>query len=230
MTNITQNTIIAQILGDNSAHFKNRLLTAITLGDAVTARKWKDAVKALRIPAYHVAEVRHNNMGKALDAIETPDQSALYDALTPVLAMIGPVNGAKLNPRACAEAIIGASSTYRAIDLTAEMAHARCEKTAAMKALRENDTEENQANYDHWAETVKTMEGTAGNCRMQFEAVKEASFVKAVERLFGDAINGQMAKTADAIQAEMDALKAERKAKRQAKRQAAAKANATESK
>lgn len=232
MTNTKTMNILAQSLADNSANFKNARINATVLGDVVLTRNWLQAVKAMRIPAYSVAEIRHNNMNVPADKATQADQTPLYDALRVVINMIGEVNGITLDIHNCAEAIILASATYRPIDLTPAMAEARCRKSIASRELREavgnEAVEAAQANYDRCVEEVKTLEGIAGNCRQQFEAVKESAFVKTVEHLFGDAINQQAAKSAEQIAAEealkREARKAQAKAARQARRQAKAQA------
>lgn len=227
---IKNTTIIAQALADNR-EFKSARINATILGDYSLARKWSTAVKALRIPAYRISAHRHDAMANAQDGAVTIDQTPLYDALRPVLDFIGEVNGAKLNVKNCAEAIIAEAHRYRVIDITPEMAHAHSMRADARKAVKDADTAEALAqansNLDHWNDECARLENEAGNCKKLFEAQTESAFVARVELLLGDAINGQLAKSADEIEAEMLAKAEARKAARKAAKAAkAAKANA----
>lgn len=227
MTTNTTMTIFAEALIDNR-NYKNGKMNGNAVGVA-NARAWGNAVKALRFPAYAVRAYRYNHMGDAETA--TPcDQSALYNALKPVLDMVGVVNGARLDAQNVAEEIISNAMRFRVIDITPEMAHARSEKGLAKKALDDAETEENQANYDKWKAEVERLESLPGNCKRQPEIQTESAFVKAVEILLGDAITKQKAKSAEQVQAEEEAKKQARKdaakARKQAKRQAAAQAKA----
>lgn len=221
MTNTTTMSIFAQALSDNR-NYKNARVDGATVGVA-NYRKWVAAVKALRIPAYAIRVYRHDHMSDTTTV--TPcDQTPLYDALKSVLEMMGEVNGAKLDAHNCAEEIISVAVRFRSIDTSEAMAHARCEKKLAKKALDDNDTEENQKNYDHWVDEVKNLESLPGNCKKIAEIQSESAFVKAVELLLGDAITKQCMKSADQVaaeeQAKKDARKAKAKANRAAKRQA----------
>ena len=228
--NTNSNSIIAQALSYNR-QLKNAKISAKDIGDYALARNWQNAVKALRMPAYTVAAHRHDIMARPAEVAEKIDQTPLYTALRTVLDLIGEVNGEKLNVKNCAEAVIGAASCYRAIDLTPEMAHARNMLREANKAKNDAKTEEEFAQaksvWELWKDEVKRLESEPGNCEKHFEAQKENAFVNAVEMLLGDAINGQMAKSAETILAEELARKEARKAARKdAKAAKAAKAQA----
>lgn len=214
-------SIFAEALMDNR-EYKNARVNGEAVGVA-NSRKWGAAVKACRIPAYSVRVYRYNNMGEA-EAVATCDQTPLYNALTPVLDMVGEVNGAKLNARNVAEEIISAALRFRVIDISVEMAHARNEYRKARKAMDENDTPETVAACEAAKAEVKRLEEEPGNCKRIAEIVSENAFVKAVEILLGDAIKKQALKSADEVAAEEEARKAEKKARKQAKRQAAAEA------
>lgn len=216
-------TIFAEALVDNR-EYKNARINGEAVGVA-NSRKWIAAVKAIRLPAYAVRVYRYNNMGEA-EAVAKCDETPVYNAIAPVLEMIGMVNGAKLNAHNVAEEIISNVLRFRVIDITPEMAHARCEKRNAKKAMDENECEETIAAYDNWVEEVKRLEGEPGNCKRIPEIVSESAFVKAVEILLGDAINKQAMKSAEEVAAEEEAKRAARreatKAKRAAKKAAAA--------
>lgn len=219
----TNMTIFAEALVDNR-NYKNAKINGEAVGVA-NSRKWIAAVKAIRIPAYAVRVHRYNNMGEA-EVVAKCDETPVYNAIAPVLDMVGVVNGAKLNAHNIAEEIIANAMAFRVIDITPEMAHAREEKRLAKKAMDENECEETVAAYDNWVEEVKRLEGEPGNCKRIPQVVKEAAFVRAVEILLGDAISKQGAKSAEEVAAEEEARRAARreatKAKRAAKKAAAA--------
>ena len=204
-------SIFAEALVDNR-EYKNARINGEAVGVA-NSRKWIAAVKAIRLPAYAVRVYRYNNMGEA-EAVAKCDKSAVITALLPVLDMVGEVNGAKLSAHNVAEEIISNALRFRVIDITPEMAHARCEKRNAKKAMDENECEETISAYDNWVEEVKRLEGEPGNCKRIPEIVSESAFVKAVEILLGDAINKQAMKSAEEVAAEEEA-------KRQARREKA---------
>lgn len=223
MPNNTNMSVFAEALVDNR-EYKNARINGDAVGVA-NARKWVSAIKSVRIPSYAVRVYRYNNMGNS-EAVAPCDQTPLYNALAPIIDMVGVVNGAKLDAHNLAEEIIAMSVRFRAVDTSDAMAHARCEKKLAKKNLEENDSEENQANYDHWVEEVKNLEALPGNCKKIAEIQTESAFIKSVEILLGDAINKQCMKSAEQVAAEEEAKRQARreksKAKRQAKRQAQA--------
>ena len=208
----------------NNREFKNARVNGEAVGVA-NSRQWIAAVKAIRIPAYAVRVYRYNHMGDAETA--TPcDQSALYDALRPVIDMVGVVNGAKLDIANVAEEIISNAMRFRVIDITNEMAHAREEYRLARKAMNEEETDESVAHYEACKAEVTRLEELPGNCKRIPEIQAESAFVKAVEILLGDAITKQEAKSAEQVAAEEEAKKADRKARAKARKDAKkAKAN-----
>ena len=131
-------TIYAEALADNR-NYKNARMDGKTIGVS-ESRTWNNAVKALRIPAYTVAQYRHANLANA--EIATPcDLSPLYTALHTVLDLIGEVNGAKLHAENVAEIVIANASRIRNIDLTVEMVNARYFKKTSEKALEDYNAE-----------------------------------------------------------------------------------------
>jgi hypothetical protein len=213
----TNMTIFAEALVDNR-EYKNARINGEAVGVA-NSRKWIAAVKAIRLPAYAVRVHRYNNMGEA-ETVAKCDETPVYNAIAPVLDMVGIVNGAKLNAHNVAEEIIANALRFRVIDITPEMAHARCEKRLAKKAMDENENEETIAAYDNWVEEVKRLEGEPGNCKRIPEIVSESAFVKSVEILLGDAINKQAMKSAEEVAAEEEAKRAARREATKAKRAA----------
>lgn len=221
-------TIFAEALVDNR-EYKNARINGAAVGVA-NSRKWIAAVKAIRMPAYAVRVYRYNNMGEA-EAVAKCDETPVYNAIAPVLDMIGVVNGAKLNAHNIAEEIIANALRFRVIDITPEMAHARCDKRIAKKAMDEDENDETIAAYNAACDEVKRLEEEPGNCKRIPEIVSESAFVKAVEILLGDAITKQAMKSAEEVAAEEEAKRRARreatKAKKAAKKaEAEAKKNA----
>lgn len=216
-------SIYAEALASNR-NFKNARVNGEAVG-VTNARVWIAAVKAIRIPAYAVRVYRYNHMGDA-ETVAPCDQSALYNALRPVIDMIGVVNGAKLDIANVAEEIISNAMRFRVIDITNEMAHAREEYRLARKAMNEEETDESVAHYEACKAEVTRLEELPGNCKRIPEIQAESAFVKAVEILLGDAITKQEAKSAEQVAAEEEAKKADRKARAKARKDAKkAKAN-----
>lgn len=210
-------TIYAEALSDNR-NYKNARMDGKTIGVA-ESRTWNNAVKAMRYPAYAVAQYRHANLANA--EIATPcDLSPLYSALHAVLDLVGKVNGAKLHAENIAETIVASASRIRTIDISNEMAQARFDKRQAKKALDANETEETIKAYETAKAEVERLESLPGNCKKLFEINSESAFVKAVEVALGDAINGQCMKTAEQVAAEEEAKRQERRAKTAAKKAA----------
>lgn len=210
-------TIFAEALVDNR-EYKNARINGNAVGVA-NARKWLAAVKAVRMPAYAVRVYRYNNMGEA-EAVAKCDETPVYNALAPILDMVGEVNGAKLNAHNIAEEVIACALRFRVIDITPEMAHARCEKRVAKKAMEEDENEATIAAYNAACDEVKRLEEEPGNCKRLAEIQAENAFVKAVEILLGDAINKQAMKSAEEVAAEEEAKRAERRERTKAKRAA----------
>lgn len=216
MTNTTKNiSIYAEALIDNM-NYKSKRVNGEAVGVS-NARQWVKAVKDLLVPAYRIRVYRYNNMGNS--EIVTPcDESPLYTALQPVLEMIGEVNGAKLDAHNCAEEIISNAMKFKVIDISNEMAHARSEKREADKALRENECEETQAEFDKWVEECKRLEALPGNCKRITDIQADSAFIKAVEHLLGAAITKQQAKSAEEVEAEREARRQARRARTAAKK------------
>lgn len=208
-------SIYAQALIDNR-EYKNARINGEAVGVS-NARAWANAVKALRIPAYAIRVYRYNHMGDA-ETVAPCDQTALYDALRPVLELVGVVNGAKLDTHNMAEEIIANAMRFRVIDTSEEMAHAHNQRRLAKAALLEKETEETQATYDHWNDECVRLEALPGNCKRIPYIQAEATFVKSVETLLGDAIEKQTAKSAEEVAAEEEAKRQARRAKTAAKK------------
>lgn len=210
-------SIFAEALVDNR-EYKNARINGEAVGVS-NSRKWATAVKAIRLPAYAVRVYRYNHMGEA-ETVAKCDESAVYNAIAPVLEMVGIVNGAKLNAHNVAEEIIANALRFRVIDTSNEMAHARLEKKLAKKAMDEDENEDTIANFDKWTDEVKRLESEPGNCKRIPEIVSESAFVKAVEILLGDAINKQAMKSAEEVAAEEEARRQARREATKAKRAA----------
>ena len=210
-------SIFAEALVDNR-EYKNARINGEAVGVA-NARKWVNAVKAIRMPAYAVRVYRYNHMGES-ETVAHCDESAVYNAIAPVLEMIGTVNGVKLNSHNVAEEIISNVLRFRVIDTSNEMAHARLEKRLAKQKMDEDENEDTIAKFDHWTAEVKRLESEAGNCKRIPEIVSESAFVKAVEILLGDAISKQAMKSAEEVAAEEEARRQARREATKAKRAA----------
>lgn len=215
-------SIYAQALSVNR-EYKNARIDGVTVGVA-EARHWVAMVKAMRIPAYNVRKYRYDNMSMA-DAVAPCDMTALFDAIRPVLALVGEVNGDKLNPANIAEELVALAVRARTIDITPDMAHARCDMREARKAINDLDPKavdyavklaELEANLEACKTAVAELEAQPGNCKRIIEIQSESAFVKSVEIALGDAINKQALRPAEEILAEKAARDAERKAKRKA--------------
>lgn len=217
MSNTNTMSIFAEALVNNR-EYKNARVNGEAVGVS-KSRQWIAAVKSLRLPAYAVRVYRYNHMGDA-EAVAQCDQTPLYSALAPVLEMVGTVNGAKLNSRNVAEEIISNAVRFRVIDITPEMAHARCDLREARKAMNEEETEETISAYETAKAEVARLEELPGNCKRIAEIQSETSFVKAVEILLGDAILKQSMKSVEQVAAEEEAKRAERRAKTAAKKAA----------
>lgn len=236
-------TIYAEALADNR-NYKNARMDGKTIGVS-ESRTWNNAVKALRIPAYAIAQYRHANLANA--EIVACDLSPLYTALRTVLDLVGEVNGAKLHAENIAETVIANASRIRTVDISNEMGEARYCLNLANKVANGTvdfadmvlvSTDENRTKFfkklekaseseedmtalvEECKKTVKDLESKPGNCKKLFEISTESAFVKAVEVALGDAINGQCMKSAEQVQAEEEAKRQARRAKTAEKKKA----------
>lgn len=210
MTNTTTTmSVFAEALVDNRK-YKNMRVNGNAVGVA-NARLWSNAVKNILPHAYAVAEYRYNCMGDSAEAAPY-DMSALYASIRALNKLIGEVNGDMLNPVNIAESVVAEAMIFRAIDLTDEMAHARCDLTVARKAKNEDDSEENVARYNAAKAEVERLENLPNNCKKIATMQSETAFVKAVEIMLGDAISKQSARPLSEILAEKEAKKNARKA------------------
>ena len=206
-------SIYAESLVSNR-EFKSARINGEIVG-VTAARVWIAAVKSMLIPAYSIYKYRYDHMSNT-EKTAPVNQSPLYDALRVVLNFVGDVNGAKLNAANIAENVIACAVRFRVIDTSEDMAHARCEKRLALKALNDDDTPEHQTNYDKWAEECKRLESLPGNCKRIVEIQTESAFVRNVELMLGDAILKQSLRSVDDILAEKAALKQARADRRRA--------------
>lgn len=211
------NTVFAEALTEN-----NKLKKGIITGESVgvkNAREWNNAIKAMRLPAYGVREYRYNHMGDAAVAAAV-DQSAFFNALRPIIDLIGEVNGAKLHPENLADEIYAHAMCKRAIDLTPEMAHARRLYNDARKAKDEDETEENIATFEECKAEVDRLEAIPGNCKYIAVPQSPSYFVKNVIIVLSDAVSKQCAKPMEQVIAEEKARDDARKARAKARKQA----------
>lgn len=207
-------TIIAEALADNR-NYKNAKIDGKTIGVA-EARAWQAMIKALRMPAYAIAKIQHDNMGAT--EVKDIDMTEFFNALRPIINAIGEVNGAKLFPENCAQTLINQAVKIRIIDISDEMAHARSEYREANKV--KDESEEKMQAYENAKAEVKRLEGLPNNCKRLFDREDEAPFIRKIEIALGDAINGQMMKPVEQVIAEDEARHAARRAKTAAKKAA----------
>lgn len=198
----------------SNREYKNARVDGGAVG-ITDARKWSALVKSCLIPAYTVRKYRYDHMGD-MGEVAPCDQTALYNAIRPIIDLIGEVNGDKLNAFNVAEEFIANSVRFRTIDITVEMAHARSMYREARKAMAEDDTVENIATFEECKAEVERLEALPGNCKRIVSIQSDATFVKAVELALGDAITKQTLRSVEDILAEKAAKKAERDAKRKA--------------
>ena len=210
-------SIYAEALKSNR-EYKNARINGEAIG-VTNARNWLALVKACRMHAYAIRKYRYDNMGMA-DEVKPCDMSKLFDAIRPIIGLIGEVNGDKLNAVNVAEEFIAQSVRFRVIDITPEMAHARCNLREARKAMNEDENEDTIAKVEECKAEVEHLESIAGNCKRIVEVQSESAFVKAIEIALGDAINKQELRPVEEILAEKAAKEAERKAKRKANKNA----------
>ena len=206
-------SIYAQALTFNRDFAKNQI-NAKSLGFA-EYHSWKSAICGALTEAYKVAEYRYNHMGDT-NTVAPFDLNALYAKIRVVNGLIGEVNGDILNPENLAEAFISEAMRFVKIATSNEMAHAYCERKSANDKLKEDATEENQANYDHWDAECKRLENLPGNCKFKPTIQSEATFMKLIHAKLGDAILKQSARPIEEILADKARKEADRKDKRKA--------------
>lgn len=199
-------------------------------GDAVgvdNARVWSAQVKSCLVPAYDIFAYRYNHMGEA-KFVAPCDMSALYDAIRPIVKLIGEVNGDWLNSENVAEIFVAKSVRTRAIDTSNEMAHARCDLKSAQekhdKFEQGNLSDEEYADklsalkksVDDCKAEVKRLESLPGNCKRINDMQSYTAFIKEVEMALGDAITKQSMRSSADVIAEREAREQARKDKRKA--------------
>ena len=222
-------SIYAEALVSNRS-YKNARVDGNAVG-VDNARAWKNLVLGAMKPAYEVRKYRYDNMGKA-EEIASCDLSALFDAIRPIVNLIGEVNGDKLNAVNVAEEFVAHAIRFRVADISVPMAHARENYRQAKSKL--NNFEQGELsnaeyalkltelehNFELCEKEVKRLEGEPGNCKRIAEIQSDSAFVRAIEIALGDAILKQTLRPYDEIVAEREKREADRKAKRKANKQA----------
>ena len=218
-------SIYAEALISNR-EYKNARIDGKSVG-VTEARNWSTLVKSALYEAYSVRKYQYDNMGNA-EIVNACNMDALYNAIRPIIALIGEVNGDKLNAENIANEFVAQSIRFRVIDLTVEMAHARENFRQAKSAL--NKSEQGSMSDEDYALTMSTLESTlddakaevcrlegiAGNCKRIPSIQSESAFVKAIEIALGDAITKQTLRPTEDILAEKAQREADRKARRKA--------------
>lgn len=222
-------SIYAQALAFNK-QFKKNKINAGSLGFAEFSA-WKKAIVNALNAAYKVAEYRHNNMGNK-DIIKACDMTPVYEAIRPIIRLIGEVNGDTLRAENVAEMFVAKSIRYRGIDITEAMAHARCNYTSARDAfnnaeqgtMSDKDFEAKLARLekakDDAEAEVKRLEDEPGNTKNIPDMQSETTFIKTIQEALGDAITNQCARPYDEIVADKAAREQARKDKRRANKNA----------
>ena len=200
------------------AQTKSVKLNGSLCGTPADFLKLKNAISAIRLPAYSVYAQRFDNAKN--NTPNTIDLSALYASVRALCDLVGEVNGAPIHPENVAELMVAQSFRVRVIDLTPEMAHAHAMLKVARDTYEDDQTEENATNLENWKTTCKALEMTPGNCRDLRESVTDATFVSKIARLMGAVINEQQAKSVEEIMAEEAARKEKRKAQAKARKDA----------
>lgn len=218
-------SIYAEALISNR-DFKNARVDGNAIG-ITKAREWTALIKSALIPAYTVYKYRYDNMGNK-EVAKACNMDALYNAIRPIIALIGEVNGDKLNAENIAEEFVSKSVRIRAIDTSNEMAHAREEYRQAKSNLA--NSEQGTMSDEEYAVVVATLEAKVestkaevsrlidlpGNCKNINSIQTDTAFVKAIEIALGDAITKQTLRPVEDILAEKAQREADRKARRKA--------------
>lgn len=242
-TNTNAMTIYAEALSANR-ELKNARIDGKTVG-VKEARAWNTAVNAMLIPAYAVFKYHHDTLGNQVDdsLILEALMNKVYNALHPVLDLVGEVNGAKLFADTCAPLVCSVAARIVTVDLTVEMANARWYKKQANYVLENGmdglvlvSMDEERAKFikdlteaakseetlevfvEECNEAVKRLESEPGNCRKEYAINTDSAFKNAVEIALGDAINGQRMKSVEDVMAEVEARRQARRAKTAAKK------------
>lgn len=184
----------------------------------------RNALLALRFPAYKAWKVRFDNASNAEKV--TVDLAPVYAVLKPLCEKLGDVNGAPLHAENLVELCLEEAHYIHKIDVTPEMAHKHYLRKEAMRHYNENPTEENATALATLKDECKILENTPGNCKDSHEPKKEEAFIRDISRKLGNIINKQQAKSAEQVQAEEAERKEAMKARAKARKEAAKKAKA----
>ena len=213
----TQNNAIA-----NALVFNNRFATKSIDGEQITAENlaaWKMSIDNLHRAAYK-AYVLCENSGLKAESTDI-DKTEIFNAIREILATIGEVNGHKMYANAeMAVAVIGYSGKRANKDAPAlqlcnsRIANAKKEIRLAedMNGLNPEYIDNLKTSLAALEEEKSTLLKTADMRIKQPTRTTSNAFRLDVEHFLARAIDGQLAKTLE----ELDAEDAERKAKRAA--------------
>lgn len=219
---------IQKALHDNNG-FTSRKLTAEQLDNSLdNLHTWNNLMDELRKAAYAVYEYCENNDLKAEDTCVNKD--AVYAPLKAILAEVGEVKGYKLHAN---EALViniikysGKSGTKRSPELQLCMSKLSNRKSELRQYEKLNgvNPESIEALNEQIADLEdekKKLEDTYGNKVKDPTRVSLNSFKVEVEHRLARAIDGQLIKTNEQLDAEeqarKDAKKADKKSKKSAK-------------
>lgn len=233
MTNAT-NTINA--LAD-ALVYNNRFFTKKVQGDQIGAEAlavWKKSVDTLHRAAYAAYEKCENSHG-AVDTT-TVDKTDIFNALRPLLAMIGNVNEHRMYANAEMAILMigyagkrGADKSDALKDCENRISHKKAEISSYEK-LNVTDAEYKATRLAELNAQLETLQAekdalidAPDNRKAKPTRTSPESFRLDAEHLFARAITGQMAKSLAELDAE-DAARAEARKARSAARRAAKKA------
>ena len=237
MTNLENN--VGNVLV-NSLVYNNRFATAKLNAEQLGVEnfaQWKTLVSNLHRSAYSIYAQCENNGLKVCDSIV--DKTTVYDSIKLILSVIGEVNEHKLYANEeIAIAIIGYAGKRGNADSPELQYCDSCirglrNEIKAYENLNVTDKDykaqklaEMNDKLDKLLEEKKTLLATADMRIKQPTMTSDSAFRLDIEHIFARAIVGQMAKSLEELDKEVEARKQARKEKAKARKQAKANANA----
>ena len=208
--------------------FDNRKLTAEQLS-AESFAVWQTAIKTLHDAAYKVyVECENNDLSAEDDSI---DKTEIYDAIRPMLAMIGDVKGYKLYANEKLAVNFVGYAGRRKTDYAPELAFLKGQLSRKNKEMKEylainvSDAEyklqklaEMQASIEELESQIATKSEEPDMKIKAPDKTNPATFRLEVEHRFARFISEQRAKTLEQLEAEQQARDADRKARAKARK------------
>ena len=206
--NLSENLILV------SKMQKSFAITGEHLG-AIPFTTWSNAVRKLHAEAYKVVHIAHDDDLTKMDT--TIDKSALYGAIREVLALIGEVNGHKLN---CNEAvaIMAVAEASRTVNVYhGEALMVKSQLDNVKSALRKVEDADNGVSEGYIAnlekqksefeEKLAELKLVPDMVTVERTRVNDKSFRASFEHYLGDLVTGQKMKSWDELEAEAKARK-----------------------